>query len=149
MTLDGRGERATTAYHVGRGHALTSVGQVTMPHSLGLLYEQITSYLGFLHSSDDKVMALALYGKPRYVADFREIVRLMRAGMRSTLVIPASGSARPVPARERSTDQTLRHRPIAASRARRNGARTGPVGCTRGPPRQTCAWPGAWRSTAS
>jgi carbamoyltransferase len=39
---------------------LTCLRQVNMPHSLGLLYEKITTHLGFLHSSDEyKVMALA------------------------------------------------------------------------------------------
>ncbi len=77
LTLDGRGEKATTSYSVGTGNQLRWLGQVNVPHSLGLLYEQVTSYLGFLHSSDEyKVMALASFGKPRYVADFREIVQL-------------------------------------------------------------------------
>jgi len=77
FTLDGRGEKATTSYSVGTGNQLRWLGQVNVPHSLGLLYEQVTSYLGFLHSSDEyKVMALASFGKPRYVADFREIVQL-------------------------------------------------------------------------
>ena len=75
MTLDGRGELATTTYNVGKGNSLERIGQVNMPHSLGLLYEQLTSYLGFLHSSDEyKVMALASYGKPEFVNDFREII---------------------------------------------------------------------------
>lgn len=77
LTLDGRGEKATTSYSVGTGNQLRWLGQVNVPHSLGLLYEQVTSYLGFLHSSDEyKVMALASFGKPCYVADFREIVQL-------------------------------------------------------------------------
>lgn len=77
LTLDGRGEKATTSYSVGTGNQLQWLGQVNVPHSLGLLYEQVTSYLGFLHSSDEyKVMALASFGKPCYVADFREIVQL-------------------------------------------------------------------------
>ncbi len=77
MTLDGRGEKATTGYAVGDGNRLEWIGQVHMPHSLGLLYERVTEYLGFLHSSDEyKVMALASFGKPRYLAEFRDIVRL-------------------------------------------------------------------------
>jgi carbamoyltransferase len=76
MTLDGRGERATTSYYVGHGQDLSEHGTVTMPHSLGLLYEEITTYLGFLHSSDEyKVMALASFGKPQYVEILRGIVR--------------------------------------------------------------------------
>ena len=81
LTLDGRGERATTGYAVGRGTDLEWLGQVQMPHSLGILYEQVTSYLGFLHSSDEyKVMALASHGKPRHLEGFRDLVRLGEAG---------------------------------------------------------------------
>jgi carbamoyltransferase len=77
LTLDGRGERATTGYAIGQDNDLEWLGQVHMPHSLGILYEQVTGFLGFLHSSDEyKVMALASYGKPRFVAEFRDIVQL-------------------------------------------------------------------------
>jgi carbamoyltransferase len=77
MTVDGRGELATTTYNIGNGQQLSRIGQVNMPNSLGLLYEEITTYLGFLHSSDEyKVMALASYGKPEFVKDFREMVHV-------------------------------------------------------------------------
>jgi carbamoyltransferase len=77
MTVDGRGEIATTTYSVGNGHDLKRIGQVDFPNSLGLLYEEITTHLGFLHSSDEyKVMALASYGKPEFVNDFREIIKV-------------------------------------------------------------------------
>lgn len=81
MTLDGRGEIATTTYNIGSGNDLQRIGQVNMPHSLGLLYEDLTTYLGFLHSSDEyKVMALASYGKPEFVNDFREIISIQQNG---------------------------------------------------------------------
>ncbi|WP_345947997.1 carbamoyltransferase C-terminal domain-containing protein [Mucilaginibacter sp. PAMB04274] len=77
MTVDGRGEHATTTYSIGNGHDLKRIGQVNFPNSLGLLYEEITTHLGFLHSSDEyKVMALASYGKPDFVKDFREIIKV-------------------------------------------------------------------------
>src|SRR4051812_4573206 len=80
-TLDGRGEIATTSYNVGNANELIRIGQVNMPHSLGLLYERVTSYLGFLHSSDEyKVMALASYGKPEFVKDFRNMIHLTGDG---------------------------------------------------------------------
>ncbi|HJV62152.1 MAG TPA: carbamoyltransferase C-terminal domain-containing protein, partial [Albitalea sp.] len=67
MTLDGRGESATTSYGVYRDDHYRTLGEVRMPHSLGMLYERITSHLGFLHSSDEyKVMALAALGTPTY-----------------------------------------------------------------------------------
>jgi carbamoyltransferase len=81
MTLDGRGEIATTSYNIGRNEELIRIGQVDMPHSLGLLYERVTSYLGFLHSSDEyKVMALASYGKPVFVNEFRDMIQLGQDG---------------------------------------------------------------------
>jgi carbamoyltransferase len=81
MTIDGRGERATTSYYIGKGQQLIEHGVVTMPHSLGLLYEQVTSYLGYLHSSDEyKVMALASFGKPEYVETLRTRVRVLGKG---------------------------------------------------------------------
>lgn len=77
LTLDGRGEKATTGYSIGSGNTLQRLGQVNVPHSLGLLYEQVTEYLGFLHSSEEyKVMALASFGRPHYLSDFREIVQV-------------------------------------------------------------------------
>lgn len=77
LTLDGRGEKATTSYSMGDGNQLRWLSQVNFPHSLGLLYEQVTGYLGFLPSSDEyKVMALASFGKPRYRSIFREAVQV-------------------------------------------------------------------------
>lgn len=82
MTIDGRGEKATTSYYIGQGNNLTCIGQVNMPHSLGLLYEKITSHLGFLHSSDEyKVMALASYGKPKFEKEFRDMIHVSDNGM--------------------------------------------------------------------
>ena len=81
LTIDGRGEKATTAYYIGAGNNLMAIGQVNMPHSLGLLYERMTTYLGFLHSSDEyKVMALASYGKPVFADDFRRIIHIESDG---------------------------------------------------------------------
>jgi carbamoyltransferase len=77
LTLDGRGEKATTCYGIANGNEFEILGQVNMPHSLGILYEQVTHFLGFLHSSDEyKVMALASYGKPRFLEAFREMIHL-------------------------------------------------------------------------
>ena len=75
MTIDGYGGDATTAYFVGDGTTLNEIGHVELPNSLGLLYELTTNYLGFLASSDEyKVMAMAAYGKPVFLDEFRGIV---------------------------------------------------------------------------
>ncbi len=114
MTLDGRGEKATTAYAAGAGNRLEWLGQVHMPHSLGLLYERVTEYLGFLHSCDEyKVMALASFGKPRFVADFREIVRLEGEGKYT--IGPLRLEERFGPARQRGGPLDPRHYDIAHS----------------------------------
>jgi carbamoyltransferase len=77
LTLDGRGERTTTTHGIWRDGTFRRLKALEVPHSLGLLYEEVTRYLGFLHSSDEyKVMALASYGKPVYRDAFREIVRV-------------------------------------------------------------------------
>lgn len=81
MTLDGRGERATTSYMLGEGTRLERLGEVEMPHSLGLVYEEVTEYLGFLRSSDEyKVMALASFGRPAYLGQFLDAVEVLPGG---------------------------------------------------------------------
>ncbi|CAH2798946.1 MAG: Carbamoyltransferase family protein [uncultured Paraburkholderia sp.] len=81
LTMDGRGEGVTTSMGQFVDGEYTRLKQVELPHSLGLLYEAVTDWLGFLHSSDEyKVMALASYGKPAYLDQFREIVRYRQDG---------------------------------------------------------------------
>lgn len=81
MCLDGRGETACTSYALGLGHDIELHSEVSLPHSLGLLYEEITDYLGFLRSSDEyKVMALASYGKPVYEKELRSRIGVNGSG---------------------------------------------------------------------
>ncbi|HYD80441.1 MAG TPA: carbamoyltransferase C-terminal domain-containing protein [Paucimonas sp.] len=76
LTMDGRGEAATTSYGMFENGAYRRLKQINLPHSLGLLYEEVTAYLGFLHSSDEyKVMALASYGEPVHADLFREVLQ--------------------------------------------------------------------------
>jgi carbamoyltransferase len=85
LTLDGRGELRSTSYGLYRDGEYRRLGHVDVPSSLGLLYEEVTDYLGFLRSSDEyKVMALASYGAPTQVEHFREIVRLGVGGEYAT-----------------------------------------------------------------
>lgn len=75
LTLDGRGEHASSSCGHFTGESYERLRQVNLPHSLGLLYEDVTRYLGFLHSCDEyKVMALASYGTPRHADVFRRVV---------------------------------------------------------------------------
>ncbi|SDQ26496.1 carbamoyltransferase [Actinopolyspora saharensis] len=81
LTVDGRGERTSMLAGEYRDGRLTVHAEQELPHSLGLLYEELTEYLGFRRSSDEyKVMALSSYAKPRFRADFAELVRVRPGG---------------------------------------------------------------------
>ena len=71
LTVDGVGEWDTTTY----ARNLEVLERVEFPHSLGLLYSTITSYLGFeVNDGEYKVMGLAPYGRPRYADRVRKLV---------------------------------------------------------------------------
>ena len=75
LVLDGRGECGSHLAGTYRGGDLTVHAAQRLPHSLGLLYEDLTDHLGFLRSSDEyKVMAMASYGRPRFLDEIREHV---------------------------------------------------------------------------
>jgi carbamoyltransferase len=76
MVLDGRGE--ATSYLAGRaeGRHLEVLARQPLPHSLGLLYENLTEHLGFRRASDEyKVMAMASYGSPAFLEELRRVAR--------------------------------------------------------------------------
>lgn len=67
LTIDGVGEWATASYGSGKGNTIALTHEMRFPHSLGLLYSTITSYLGFkVNDAEYKVMGLAPYGNPVY-----------------------------------------------------------------------------------
>jgi carbamoyltransferase len=75
LTVDGVGEWATTTYGRGSGSALEIFEEVRFPHSIGLLYSALTSYLGFrVNGGEYKVMGLAPYGEPRFVEPMRKLI---------------------------------------------------------------------------
>ncbi len=75
FTADAVGEWTTTSCGVGSATGVELRQQVPFPHSLGLLYSTITSYLGFSVNSDEyKVMGLAAYGRPRYLGALAQLV---------------------------------------------------------------------------
>ncbi len=76
LVLDGRGECASHLAGTYADGELTVHASQALPHSLGLLYEELTEHLGFLRSSDEyKVMALASHGSPRFLDELRGLVR--------------------------------------------------------------------------
>ena len=81
MVLDGRGERGS--YLAGRavGGSFEALAEQRLPHSLGLLYEDLTVHLGFHRASDEyKVMAMASYGTPRWLDELRESIVVTEDG---------------------------------------------------------------------
>jgi carbamoyltransferase len=112
LVLDGRGEVASHLAGVYRDDVFEPLFAQELPHSLGLLYEDLTRHLGFLHSSDEyKVMALASYGRPRHLDTFRDLVRVDGGGF-TVDQIDWSGFAKP---RGADGEMTEDHADLAAS----------------------------------
>jgi carbamoyltransferase len=81
MVLDGRGERASYLAGTARDNRLTVLAVQQLPHSLGLRYEELTAHLGYRRSSDEyKVMAMASYGRPAHLEEFRRLMTTDGAG---------------------------------------------------------------------
>lgn len=75
LVLDGRGERASHLAGRAIDGDLDILASQHLPHSLGLLYEELTEHLGFHRASDEyKVMALASYGTPTFLDELRTAV---------------------------------------------------------------------------
>jgi len=80
MSIDGVGEEETLRImEVTDGTIIPQVS-IKYPHSLGLLYSAITSYLGFKPNEGEyKVMGLASYGDPTaYKGKFRKLLNYKR-----------------------------------------------------------------------
>jgi carbamoyltransferase len=81
LTVDGVGEWSTCADFIGQGGSIQLQREIHYPHSLGLLYSAITSYLGFKVNDDEyKVMGLASYGKPRFRKEVEDLVHIHADG---------------------------------------------------------------------
>jgi carbamoyltransferase len=76
LTIDGVGEWATASIAYGEANGIKVLKELHWPDSLGLLYSAFTYQAGFkVNSGEYKVMGLAPYGRPKYVAAIYE--RLM------------------------------------------------------------------------
>lgn len=117
LVADGRGERASLLLAHGRGTRLEPIATQPLPHSLGLLYEDVTAHLGFRRSSDEyKVMALASYGEPRFLDDLR---RTVTVDGRGGFEVEGLDLGRLAPARVPGADLDPAHADLAASVQRR------------------------------
>jgi carbamoyltransferase len=76
LSIDGFGDFISTMWALGEGNSIQLLGQVEYPHSTGIVYTATTQFLGFPHYGDEgKVMGLAPYGRPRFIEEFRDIIR--------------------------------------------------------------------------
>jgi carbamoyltransferase len=81
LSIDGFGDFISTMWGVGEGNSIEILGQVEYPHSSGIVYTATTQFLGFPHYGDEgKVMGLAPYGQPRFINEFRDIIRTEENG---------------------------------------------------------------------
>jgi carbamoyltransferase len=97
LVLDGRGEVGSHLSGWARAGELEVLAAQGLPHSLGLLYEEVTAHLGFRRSSDEyKVMALASFGDPdRFASVFRHHVYATEDGGFRTTTFDLSELAPP------------------------------------------------------
>jgi carbamoyltransferase len=76
LSIDGFGDFISTMWGMGEGTQMKVLGQVEYPHSAGIVYTAASQFLGFPKYGDEgKVMGLAPYGHPRYIEQFRDIIR--------------------------------------------------------------------------
>jgi carbamoyltransferase len=81
LSIDGFGDFISTMWGMGQSSRIDVLGQVEYPHSAGAAYTATSQYLGFTKYGDEgKVMGLAPYGQPRYLSEFRNIIRTDNGG---------------------------------------------------------------------
>lgn len=82
LTIDGVGEWATTTYGFAKDNNIQLTKQINFPHSLGLFYSAMTSYLGFCVNNDEyKVMGLSGYGNPKtYYQQIKKLIIFNKDG---------------------------------------------------------------------
>lgn len=140
VSVDGFGDFASAAWGFADAAGIRIDTRIHFPHSLGVFYQALTQYLGFPHYGDEyKVMGLAPYGRPAFVGEMEQIVKLVPNGgfeldlryfrhHRSKVAYEWSGGVPSVgqlyshaleellgPSRSNGEDLSQRHRDIARS----------------------------------
>lgn len=80
LVADAVGEWNSTVVYEGEKNegkpSIRKIKEINFPHSLGLVYSAITSYLGFNPNDEEcSTMALAAFGRPTYLKQLEEIVQ--------------------------------------------------------------------------
>ncbi len=79
LTIDGKGELESITWGTCTNGKITKLGQSYSPHSIGRLYSATCLFLGFSGSEKEgTAMALAAYGTPEYLDQYRQILQLTK-----------------------------------------------------------------------
>lgn len=78
LTLDGFGDFVSILIARGEGTKIQPVFRLFYPHSLGILYQAVTQFIGFPHYGDEgKTMGLAPYGDPSSIPEFSRLYTIL------------------------------------------------------------------------
>lgn len=87
LTIDGVGEWDTLSVGLAEGSNIDYMSMATYPHSIGLFYSAMTSFLGFKPNEGEyKMMGLASYGDPDYYMDkVRELITFKNSTLKCNM----------------------------------------------------------------
>lgn len=75
-SYDASGDFSTVESYILNNNNFTLLNKVNYPHSLGILYQMITQYLGFKNYGDEyKVMGLQSYGEPSLKKEIFKLIK--------------------------------------------------------------------------
>jgi carbamoyltransferase len=87
LSIDGVGETETAVIGIKDKNGINTISIADYPHSLGLFYSAMTSFLGFKPNEGEyKVMGLASYGDPDiYIKQVRELIQYKNTVLRCNM----------------------------------------------------------------
>jgi carbamoyltransferase len=87
LSVDGVGEKDTMSYGFADYNGIKYQSMSKYPHSLGLYYSAMTSFLGFRPNEGEyKVMGLASYGNPEtYIEKVRELISFKNGALKCNM----------------------------------------------------------------
>ena len=87
LSVDGVGEFETASVGFANGQEIETITVSDYPHSIGLFYSAMTSFLGFKPNEGEyKVMGLASYGDPKvYLEKVRNLISFKNGGIKCNL----------------------------------------------------------------
>lgn len=78
LSIDATGDFSSMEISLYKDNKISVLQKNLYPHSLGILYQSISQFLGFKNYGDEyKVMALAAFGKNKYLKEFNEIIKFV------------------------------------------------------------------------